>query len=56
MQQGRRGDHELEAGINGEGRWGGKRKEGGKEKMRAPRRNSWDIPAFMKQRAKNKRT
>lgn len=24
--------------------------------MRAPRRNSWDIPTFVKQRAKNRET
>lgn len=43
----------MEAGVNGEGKGDRRRKEQGKEsdkeQMRAPRRNSWDIPTFMKQ-------
>lgn len=52
MQEGRKGDHALEAGVNSEGKWDGKRKEW--EKKRAPRRHSWDITTFMKQRAKDR--
>jgi len=42
----------LESGISGQGRQlGGKNeKEHNKEKMRTPRRNSWDIPRCLKQR------